>query len=102
MTGPRPIRNRLVLVPRELPRDPAPGRPRVRRYSLARLAPSPYSALGEDRHERLERVAEMTPPDGGCGSSQMTAGGGGRGSSRITPADGDAGSKGRAPDSEAA
>jgi hypothetical protein len=29
----------------------------VRRYSLARLGVSPRSALGEDRHERMERVA---------------------------------------------
>jgi len=29
----------------------------MRRYSLARLGVSTRSALGEDRHERLERVA---------------------------------------------
>ncbi len=31
-----------------------------RRYSLSRLGPSPRSALGEDRHERLERAARRT------------------------------------------
>jgi hypothetical protein len=31
--------------------------PRIKRYSLARLQPSPRSALGEDRHQRLERAA---------------------------------------------
>lgn len=35
---------------------PAPG-VRVRRYSLARVGVTPRSALGEDRHERLERAA---------------------------------------------
>ncbi|HKF79570.1 MAG TPA: hypothetical protein VKB17_01955 [Thermoleophilaceae bacterium] len=57
---------RYVLVPRageERARagdEPAPavGGARVRRYSLARVAVSPRSALGADRHERLERVAE--------------------------------------------
>jgi hypothetical protein len=51
----RPI-GRYVLVPR-----PAVGRQnghaRVRRFSLARVAVSPRGATGEDRHERLERVA---------------------------------------------
>lgn len=31
----------------------------VRRYNLARLGTASRSALGEDRHERLERVAGM-------------------------------------------
>jgi hypothetical protein len=30
----------------------------VRRFSLARVAVNPRSALGVNRHERLERVAE--------------------------------------------
>lgn len=42
---------RYTLVPR-----PA-ANPGVRRYSLVRIAPSPRSALGADRHERLERAA---------------------------------------------
>jgi hypothetical protein len=45
---------RYVLVPR------AGNDARVRRFSLARIAVSPRSALGVDRHERLERVAERT------------------------------------------
>lgn len=47
--------NRYMLVPRES-RAEASGA-KVRRYSLARVGPSPRSALGEDRHERLERAA---------------------------------------------
>jgi hypothetical protein len=47
---------RYLLVPRLSRPSEAPERP-IRRYSLARVAPSPRSALGEDRHERLERVA---------------------------------------------
>ena len=50
---------RYVLVPRE---EEVPlrelGRPRVRRYSLARVAVARRSALGVDRHERLEQIAE--------------------------------------------
>ena len=45
--------NRYVLVPR----SPSEGGPPLRRFSLARVAVSPRSALGEDRHERLERAA---------------------------------------------
>ncbi len=44
-----------MLVPRAPESGAKPGR--VRRYSLARVGPSPRSALGEDRHERMERVA---------------------------------------------
>ena len=60
-------RKRYVLVERgqeEMREQPVrrQGLP-VRRYSLARLGPSPRSALGVDRHERLERVAEQSPPN---------------------------------------
>ncbi len=60
-------RSRYVLVKRareEVREQPVrrQGQP-VRRYSLARLGPSPRSALGVDRHERLERVAEQSPPN---------------------------------------
>jgi hypothetical protein len=49
---------RYLLVPRATQAAEAgPPRARVRRYSLARLGPSPRSALGEDRHERMERAA---------------------------------------------
>ncbi|MEK6229510.1 MAG: hypothetical protein AABM31_09335 [Actinomycetota bacterium] len=44
-----------TLVPRAS--ETAASAVRVRRYSLARLGVSPRSALGEDRHERMERVA---------------------------------------------
>lgn len=55
-------RNRYVLVPRPAGRS-TPDAPRVKRYSLGRIAPSPRSALGEDRHERLERAARSGRPD---------------------------------------
>jgi hypothetical protein len=48
--------NHYVLVPRVALADRNGSR--VRRFSLARVAVSPRSALGVDRHERLERVAE--------------------------------------------
>ncbi|MET0205713.1 MAG: hypothetical protein ABW228_00930 [Thermoleophilaceae bacterium] len=51
----RPRRYALV------PDDPesAPRRPgQIRRYSLARVAPASRSALGVDRLERLEEVAQ--------------------------------------------
>ena len=55
----RPPR-RIALVPLdgEDEERPAPGAGRVRRYALARVAVSPRSALGVDRHERLEEIAE--------------------------------------------
>lgn len=49
---------RYVLVPRADAVPRPPGGPLVRRYSLARVAPSTRSALGVDRHARLERIAE--------------------------------------------
>ena len=52
--------NRYLLVPRS-PEAEVPAGPVRRRYSLARLQVSPRSALGEDRHERLERAAEPSP-----------------------------------------
>jgi hypothetical protein len=51
--------NRYVLVPRRSEAGATAGAPRVKRYSLARLGTSPRSALGEDRHERLERAASV-------------------------------------------
>lgn len=58
--GPR----RYVLLPSRdsaEPRAGEPGRPRVRRYSLARVAVSPRSALGGDWHRRMEDVADRGP-----------------------------------------
>ena len=56
---------RVVLVPRE-PSDGrlAAGAPHIRRFGLARVGVSPRSALGVDRHERLERVADAERPNG--------------------------------------
>lgn len=54
---------RYVLVERELAAETGKRALVMRRYSLARLGPSPRSALGVDRHERLERVAEESPPN---------------------------------------
>ena len=58
----RPTRSpsRFALVPRA---SHGGDGPRIKRYSLARLQPSPRSALGEDRHERLERAAGRRPRD---------------------------------------
>jgi hypothetical protein len=40
------------------PPEPRDGLPKpVRRFHLARIAVSPRSALGADRHERMEDVA---------------------------------------------
>ena len=48
---------RYALVPKDGER--APGRPgQIRRYSLARVAPASRSALGHDRLERLEEIAQ--------------------------------------------
>ncbi len=48
---------RIALVPVSADDRHVPGAGKVRRYALARVAVSPRSALGVDRHERLERVA---------------------------------------------
>jgi hypothetical protein len=56
MDRPAPSPNRFALVPRAAHGRGGAG-PRVKRYSLARVQPSPRSALGQDRHERLERAA---------------------------------------------
>ena len=39
--------------------EPGPGVPGVRRYRLARVGVNRRSALGQDRHERLERIAGL-------------------------------------------
>jgi hypothetical protein len=53
------IRRRVVLVPREDPNATlAAGAPHIRRFRLARVGVSPRSALGVDRHARLEAVAD--------------------------------------------
>jgi hypothetical protein len=42
-----------------VPRSPVNGKPDgVRRFSLARVGVTPRSALGVDRHERLEQIAD--------------------------------------------
>ncbi len=60
---------RYKLVPDDLEPRAAPASPVRRRYSLARVAPSPRSALGVDRLERMEEVAGLErrngrPPSG--------------------------------------
>jgi hypothetical protein len=47
----------------ELPNGVTPS-PVKRRYSLARLAPSSRSALGVDRLERMEEIAELERRNG--------------------------------------
>jgi hypothetical protein len=55
--------NRYVLVPRTEAAgrtgEAAHASPRVRRFSLARVSVARRSALGVDRHERLERIAGL-------------------------------------------
>lgn len=41
-----------------VPRPPGGSTDGVRRYRLARLGVAPRSALGADRHERLEQIAD--------------------------------------------
>lgn len=53
----QPDVNRYVLVPRTQPKERSNGGV-VRRFSLARVGVSPRSALGDDRHQRLERAAD--------------------------------------------
>jgi hypothetical protein len=52
-----PIPRRIALVPVSGDDAHVPGAGKVRRYALARVAVSPRSALGVNRHERLERIA---------------------------------------------
>jgi hypothetical protein len=52
---------RYSLVPDDTPRAKSPVR---RRYSLARVAPSSRSALGVDRLERMEEIAERERRNG--------------------------------------
>lgn len=54
---------RYRLIPDDTPGAPPPS-PVKRRYSLARVAPSSRSALGVDRLERMEQVAELEQAKG--------------------------------------
>ena len=53
---------RYTLLPLEEEAHPDVGASKLRRYRLARVAVSPRSALGVDRHERLEQVAAAPRP----------------------------------------
>jgi hypothetical protein len=55
---------RYKLVPDDTQSDPSLPSPVRRRYSLARVAPSSRSALGVDRLERMEEIAELDRPNG--------------------------------------
>jgi hypothetical protein len=48
---------RYALVPEDGERTPRRAG-QIRRYSLARVAPASRSALGHDRLERLEEIAQ--------------------------------------------
>ena len=48
---------RYKLVP-DTPSDNGAAPPPIRRYRLARVGVARRSALGVDRHERLEEIAE--------------------------------------------
>jgi hypothetical protein len=52
-----PAPRRYALVPMNGKEPSANGPARVRRYALARVGVTPRSALGVDRHERLEQIA---------------------------------------------
>ena len=56
---------RYRLIADDTPeRDPNLPNPIRRRYSLARVAPSSRSALGVDRLERMEEIAELDRRNG--------------------------------------
>jgi hypothetical protein len=56
---------RYKLIGDDFPeRDPSAPSPVRRRYSLARVAPSSRSALGVDRLERMEEIAELDRRNG--------------------------------------
>jgi hypothetical protein len=54
---------RYRLIPDDTPGTPPPS-PVKRRYTLARVAPSSRSALGVDRLERMEEIAERERRNG--------------------------------------
>jgi hypothetical protein len=55
---------RYTLVPDDSQRGNPPASPVRRRYSLARVAPSPRSALGVDRLERMEEIVARERENG--------------------------------------
>jgi hypothetical protein len=56
---------RYRLIADDTPeRDPGAPGPIKRRYSLARVSPSSRSALGVDRLERMEEIAELDRRNG--------------------------------------
>jgi hypothetical protein len=52
-----PVPRRYALVPMSGMEPSATSPAKVRRYALARVGVTPRSALGVDRHERLEQIA---------------------------------------------
>jgi hypothetical protein len=54
---------RYKLLP-ETPSSNGAGRPAIRRYRLARVGVARRSALGVDRHERLEEIAAREDENG--------------------------------------
>ncbi|MET0615473.1 MAG: hypothetical protein ABW142_08500 [Thermoleophilaceae bacterium] len=55
---------RYKLIADDTQPDPSLPSPVRRRYSLARVAPSSRSALGVDRLERMEEIAELDRRNG--------------------------------------
>jgi hypothetical protein len=55
---------RYKLIADDTQPDPSLPSPIKRRYSLARVAPSSRSALGVDRLERMEEIAELDRRNG--------------------------------------
>jgi hypothetical protein len=60
---------RYRLIPDDTPGTPPPS-PVKRRYTLARVAPSSRSALGVDRLERMEEIAERERRNGDATEGQ--------------------------------
>jgi hypothetical protein len=55
---------RYKLVPDDSRRDASTPSPVRRRYALARVAPASRSALGVDRLERMEEIADRERRNG--------------------------------------
>ena len=62
MREPSAIRSYKLVPSQANGSEPGPGVPGVRRYRLARVGVNRRSALGQDRHERLEQVAGLGEP----------------------------------------
>ena len=67
MREPSAIRSYKLVPSQANGSEPGQGAPGVRRYRLARVGVNRRSALGADRHERMERIAGLGEPPAGAG-----------------------------------